>query len=306
VTCRELPLGRIERMRATYGPPGEWRWAINGVHAPPDVMQIAGQAATLERAKLELAENWQKWLAWAQVARGAISLILTGYKRALPARLDRAMLRRRALLIPPGFIEPCQPATVSKPPAGPNWIHEIKYHGYRMQALRQGEHVRLFTRAAKDWSERYPLLIEAIGALRVKSCLIDGELSLCDERGIAVFDLLRRGPRNKTDVVLYAFDLLELDGTDMRVLPLEERKAALKTLLRKSKPSVQFVYYSEDDGALVFEHACMLGFEGIVSKRRGSRYISGNSDNWVKIKNPAAPAVKRESEVDWNKPRGRR
>ena len=133
---------------------------------------------------------------------------------------------------------------------------------------------------------------------RVRSCLIDGEVVCCDERGVAVFHVLRRR-RNEPQAFLYAFDLLELDGADMRREPIEVRKATLASILRKSQHGVRLNEHLEHpEGDVVFRHACKMGLEGIVSKRLGSRYRSGRSPDWLKSKNPQAPAVKREAEED--------
>jgi bifunctional non-homologous end joining protein LigD len=194
------------------------------------------------------------------------------------------------------FIEPCLPSPADRPPSGSNWIHEIKHDGYRLMALRDSVGIRLITRRGNDWSDRFPLVIEAVNHLRVRSCLIDGELVCCDERGLARFDVLRRR-RNEVDAFLYAFDLLELDGTDLRREP-----ATLASILRKGRPGVRLNEHMEHpEGLTVFQHACMMGLEGIVSKRLGSRYRSGRSPDWLKCKNLDAPAVKREAEEDWGK-----
>jgi bifunctional non-homologous end joining protein LigD len=185
------------------------------------------------------------------------------------------------------LIEPSHPTLVAKPPAGPGWLHEIKHDGFRMFARRDGERVRLITRNGFDWAARYPLVVKAVAALKARSCLIDGEITVCDENGVAVFDLLRHGPRRKTDVVLHAFDLLALDGEDLRRRSIEERKRALAKLLRKAKPSLQLMEHIEADGAIIFEHACKLGAEGIVSKRLGSRYVSGRTER----RHPRHPRV---------------
>jgi bifunctional non-homologous end joining protein LigD len=200
------------------------------------------------------------------------------------------------------FIVPCQPSRAERAPSGTGWVHEIKHDGYRIMARRRGGQVRLLTRGGHDWADRFPLIVQAVGALASESCTIDGEAVACDERALAVFDLLRsHGPRR---VLLYAFDLIELDGEDLRGHPLELRKRALKRLLRKSaRPGLQFNEYLEEAGPLVFEHACRLGCEGIVSKRLGSRYESGPTRSWLKIKNPAAPAATRVLEGDWSRPR---
>ena len=199
------------------------------------------------------------------------------------------------------FIEPCLPSLADRPPSGANWIHEIKHDGYRLMARRDPVGVRLITRRGNDWSDRYPLVVEAVNHLNVRSCLIDGEVVCCDERGVARFDVLRRR-RNEATAFLYAFDLLELDGADLRREPIETRKATLTSVLRKSRPGLRLNEHLEHDcGLTVFQHACALGCEGIVSKRLGSRYRSGRSSDWLKFKNPAAPAVRREAEESWGR-----
>src|SRR5215472_7189877 len=119
------------------------------------------------------------------------------------------------LRAPSGFIEPCLPSPADRPPSGPDWIHEIKHDGYRLMARRDPTGTRLLTRNGHDWAPRYPLIVEAVDRLKVRSCLIDGEAVTCDENGLAVFERLRRKPTGK-HVFLYAFDLLELDGQDLR------------------------------------------------------------------------------------------
>jgi bifunctional non-homologous end joining protein LigD len=203
------------------------------------------------------------------------------------------------MLLRTGFIKPCQPSSALRPPLGENWLHEIKHDGYRVIALRADDGVRLLTRHGNNWAERFPSAATAIQLLEARSCLIDGEMVVCNDRGLAVFDLFRRGPQVKAEAFLYAFDLLELDGRDLRREPIEVRKTALANLLRGAKPGIQFSEHLQGDGPIIFEHACKLGCEGIVSKRRGSRYRSGTSSDWIKVKNPKAPAVRRESEEDW-------
>ena len=199
------------------------------------------------------------------------------------------------------FIEPCLPSPADRPPSGTNWIHEIKHDGYRLMARRDSVGIRLITRRGNDWSDRFPLVVEAVNHLKVQSCLIDGEVVCCDERGLARFDVLRRR-RNEVDAFLYAFDLLELDGTDLRREPIETRKATLASVLRKSRPGLRLNEHLEhSEGVVVLQHACLLGCEGIVSKRLGSRYRSGRSPDWLKFKNPQAPAVRREAEEDWGR-----
>ena len=205
---------------------------------------------------------------------------------------------------PPGFIEPCLPSPGEQPPTGPNWVHEIKHDGYRLMARRDpvSAGIKLLTRNGHDWTSRYPLIVQAVTNLKARSCLIDGEAVCCDERGMPAFELLRHRGNNQ-DVVLVAFDLLELDGNDLRREPLEVRKQTLASLLRGSLPGVQFNQHLAHPGDVVFAHACKMGLEGIVSKRLGSRYRSGRTSDWLKFKNPEAPAVRREAEADWGRRR---
>ena len=200
---------------------------------------------------------------------------------------------------PYAFIPPCLPSRADRPPSGPGWVHEIKHDGFRMMVRRGVAGVRLLTRNGHDWTDRYPLIAEAVGALRVRSFLIDGEAVACDGDGMPVFDRLRYR-RQDARVFLFAFDLLELNGQDLRREPLETRKATLASLLRRSLPGLRLNEHLAHDGESVFRHACKMGLEGIVSKRLGSRYRSGRSPDWLKMKNPAAPAVKREAEEDWS------
>jgi bifunctional non-homologous end joining protein LigD len=162
----------------------------------------------------------------------------------------------------------------------------------------------LLTRNGHDWTGRFPTIVEAAAGLRARSCLIDGEVVCCDENGLAVFALLRYRQR-PTEIFLYAFDLLELDGQDLRREPLEIRKATLASLLRRCGPGLRLVEQLEHGGDVVYHHACRLGCGGIVSKRLGSLYVSGRTRHWLKFKNPAAPAVKREAEEDWGKEKWR-
>jgi len=171
-------------------------------------------------------------------------------------------------------------------------------------ARRDAAGVRLLTRNGYDWSARFRLILEAASELRVRSCLIDGEAVACDDNGLAVFERLRRN-HDARAVFLFAFDLLELDGVDLRREPLETRKATLACLLRGRRAGLRLNEHFLHAGDVVFRHACRMGLEGIVSKRLGSAYRSDRSKDWLKSKNPNALAVKREAEEDWGKGRWR-
>jgi bifunctional non-homologous end joining protein LigD len=191
-----------------------------------------------------------------------------------------------------GFVEPCIPTVAAKPPVGPDWVHEIKHDGYRLVVRRDGSAVRLFTRRGYDWTDRYPAIASAAAKLRAKSFTMDGEAVVVGADGVAVFEALHR--RHKaSDAILYAFDLLELDGEDLRPLPLSARKAKLAKLLARKPAGIVFNEHTDEDGATVFRHACKLGLEGIVSKRLAAPYRSGPSRDWIKVKNPDSPAMRR-------------
>jgi bifunctional non-homologous end joining protein LigD len=197
----------------------------------------------------------------------------------------------------PSF-DPCLPRSADRPPAGLGWIHEIKHDGFRILAHRQGRSIRLQTQNNHDLADRFPLIAEAIEALPVRSCVIDGEAIVCDNKGLALFHLIR-GHATNARAVLCAFDLLEVNGEDIRHEPIEERKRRLAGLLRLPHDGIALNEAFGGNGAVIYKHACALGCEGIVSKRLGSPYRAGRSAHWLKIKNPAAPAVRRLDEEDW-------
>jgi ATP-dependent DNA ligase len=208
----------------------------------------------------------------------------------------------RSSAFPAGFIAPCLP-TKAPTPSGAEWLHEIKHDGFRVIARKTGERVRLYSRPGNDLTERFPLIVEALAKVRSRSCIIDGEAVACGDDGISSFDRIRYR-RHDASVFLYAFDLIELDGDDLRREPLAVRKATLASLVARAAPGLRFnEHLDEKDGPLVFAQACKLGLEGIVSKRKDSSYRSGRSPDWIKSKNPAAPAVKREAEEDWGRSR---
>jgi bifunctional non-homologous end joining protein LigD len=204
--------------------------------------------------------------------------------------------------LPAGFISPCLPTKTDKLPSGDLWLHEIKHDGFRVIARKDGDRVRLYSRPGNDMTRRFPLIAEALTGLRSRSCIIDGEAVACDDNGLASFERIRYR-QHDGGVFLYAFDLIELNGDDLRRDPLQVRKATLASIVARARPGIRFNEHIEGDGPTVFAHACKMGLEGIVSKRKDSPYRSGRSLDWLKMKNPTAPAVKREEEEDWGKKR---
>ncbi|RWK31956.1 DNA ligase D, partial [Mesorhizobium sp.] len=184
------------------------------------------------------------------------------------------------------FIEFQSPTLVEKAPEGGEWLHEIKYDGYRTQLIVEGATARAFTRRGYDWSHRYRRIVQAAAGLPVKSAIIDGEAVVLGDTGLPDYQALERelGNPNSSRLIFYAFDLLHLDGRDLRQQPLVERKAALETLLKDSAPTLTYAEHLEVSGREMFDHACRMGLEGIVSKRADAPYRSGVQTSWVKVK----------------------
>lgn len=180
---------------------------------------------------------------------------------ALGARYLLAMTVRSSRVAVAGtaFIEPCLPSPAREPPSGPDWLHEVKFDGYRAMIRGDGAGVRLFTRRGYDWTDRFPGIISAARSIRAKSFLIDGEAVCCDGSGLPVFEMLRYR-RHEARIFLYAFDLLQLDGRDLRREPIEVRKAALAKLIRGAGSGLQLSEHLEGhNGAVLFKHACGAG-----------------------------------------------
>jgi bifunctional non-homologous end joining protein LigD len=187
----------------------------------------------------------------------------------------------------PSFIEPCCPTLRKVPPNGDGWLHEIKHDGYRVQAHFDGE-PRIYTRSGNEWAARMPTIAAALRALSANNVVLDGELVAVDRKGNEAFYQLpsELKVRVKAKLVLWAFDLLYLDGFDLRPAALVERKRVLAELLKAQSglSLIRNCEYIEGDGATVLEHACKLNLEGIVSKRADVPYRSGTRPEWVKTK----------------------
>jgi bifunctional non-homologous end joining protein LigD len=189
--------------------------------------------------------------------------------------------------------KPCIPTRGTFVPAGPDWLHEIKHDGYRLIVQRDGQRVRLFTRRGFDWSDRFPLISAAARRLRPQSFVIDGEAVWLDRDDLSQFDRLH-SRKHHDEVRLVAFDLLAVGDDDIRLQPLHARKDRLAKLLSKSIDGIQLNEHMEGEiGPAMFEHACKLELEGIVSKHRYRGYRAGPCAHWIKVKNPASPAMQR-------------
>jgi DNA polymerase I len=203
--------------------------------------------------------------------------------RVLPGARPAAM---------PGFIPPCLPTLKDTPPAGPQWVHEIKFDGYRVQAQLADGRVRLYTRNGYDWTPRFARIAAAVRKLPVNKIVLDGEVVVQSQTGASDFaalvEDLDKGRQDR--FVYFAFDLLHLDGFDITAAPLIERKRVLAALLAEAgEGPIAYSEHLEIEGEEMFRRAAAMGLEGIVSKRADSPYRSGRSRSWLKIKQ-----VKRE------------
>ncbi|HEX5105176.1 MAG TPA: DNA ligase D [Pirellulaceae bacterium] len=187
----------------------------------------------------------------------------------------------------PGSIDVQLATLASAAPTGPEWLHEIKFDGYRLVARIESGLVQLLTRNHLDWTDRYSAVAEALQEIPAESAILDGEVVAQLESGETSFQALQNALRDRAShkLVYYAFDLLYLDGRDLRSLPLQERKGKLQALLAEgAPPQIQFSGHFADDGQRFWEECCKRGLEGIVSKRRDKPYRAGRSEDWLKIK----------------------
>ncbi len=177
----------------------------------------------------------------------------------------------------PGFIEPALASSVDKVPGGTRWIHEIKFDGYRVQLHIHNGQVKVFTRRGNDWIKRFRKIAADASEIAIGSAIIDGEVVVPSASGVSDFSVLQNELKGRsTKVVLVAFDLLYLNGHDLRKLPLLARKAELKQIIGGT--AIQFSESFEIDGQEMYQHACKLGLEGVVSKVRDSAYVSGRGN----------------------------
>jgi bifunctional non-homologous end joining protein LigD len=188
---------------------------------------------------------------------------------------------------------PAIPTRGTKVPASPDWVHEVKYEGFRLIVHRDGDRVRLLTRNGHDWAGRCPWIVESAIKNRHRQFVIDGEAVILGVDGYSDFNALHSGKHNE-EVQLCAFNVLSMDGDDLRKLPLSMRKANLARLLARRPDGIFLSDFEQGEiGPDLFLAACQMGLEGLVSKRRDRPYQAGRSKHWIKVKNRKHPAMAR-------------
>src|SRR3954469_19858186 len=190
----------------------------------------------------------------------------------------------------PGYIEPLFATKVDHAPSSEDWVHEIKFDGYRLQVHRNSNTTRCYTRREHDWSSKFPTVTAAVAKLAGNSFILDGEAVIETDRGDTDFNELQTyvSPKEPPShliprLVYYVFDILYVDGFDLRDVPLIERKEVLRILLDDAPNPLKYSEHLEATGRTVFGKACGLELEGVVSKRKDGRYRSGRNSAWVKV-----------------------
>ena len=290
----------LVRMRGRDARDGERTWLLikeKDAEAKPgwDAATIEGKATrvasgrTMERIAAARARVWHSNRSpAAPPPREAPPLTRAAKLRRAPA----ATPGRKAVALP-RFVPPQLATLVTEPPAGDEWLHEMKFDGYRILARLERGRVRLLSRNAKDWTARLPPVADAVAQLPATTALLDGEAVILQPDGTTSFQSLQNllsGARDGGALAYMAFDLLHLDGRDLTHLPLEARKTALRALLDRRKAGANgadVIRYSDHvvgGGAEFFGEACRLHLEGTLSKRRDAPYRPGRGRDWLKVK----------------------
>jgi bifunctional non-homologous end joining protein LigD len=267
--------------------------------AEEDILEAAPDSVATRRTMDEIAaEQSAVWSSAGGLVRGGLSpagdaspdgeRVRRSKKPGNDPSVDPATIKGAKKADFPGFVDPCLALLVERPPAGDAWLHEIKFDGYRLMVAIEGESVRLFTRSGQDWTGRFPGIAEAFQTFPAKSALVDGEAVVEDDNGVSSFSALQEAlseRKTASAALFFAFDLLYLDRYSLREAALDDRKDVLAKLLSSTRqPALRYSDHVVGSGQSMYEHACRLGLEGIVSKRRDAPYRSGRHGEWAKSK----------------------
>ena len=244
----------------------QWLLIRGGEDMSPISKKLDDTSALSGKSMKELAKGDRIWRSGSPENR-------VGRKSAPPAPL-------------PEFIEPMQALLVESPPRG-DWLYEIKFDGFRAIALKGGSEARVLSRNEKDFGAKFPEVLESISDLKVKDAVLDGEIVALDAQGISSFQLLQAFElgEERPPIFYYAFDLLRLNGKDLRETPLNQRKDKLGRLLKNSPGVIRLSSSMEGNATQLLDRARGLGLEGLIGKRKESTYESGRrSGAWIKLK----------------------
>jgi bifunctional non-homologous end joining protein LigD len=253
-----------------------------------DILEEQSLSVKTGRSMEEIAGGMKKTVAKKAAPRQTTARKKTVKKATAKGTSKRKSKRKRAGDPLPDFIPPALATLSDKAPEAGNWIHEIKFDGYRIQARLDNGKVKLLTRKGLDWTHKFASVAEAVATLPAEAALIDGELVVNDEHGVSSFSALQQALKSGDNgaMTYYVFDLMHLNGDDLRPLPLTHRKAALAQLLKKASDAgpIHLSESIDEPGPVLVKHACKLGLEGIISKRADAGYHSGRGYDWLKTK----------------------
>lgn len=273
----------LVRMRPKKGARGD-SWLLIKAHdsdaraeSDPDILEEMPLSALSGKAIEEIAKDpsTREWTSGKP-------------RKAAEDRLKIELPKAARKAAMSAFVEPCLATAASAPPRGAKWVHEVKFDGYRLQAAVDEGEATVRTRGGLDWSEKFPTIIAAIAALPIENGVFDGEAVVEDKNGIADFaalqDALKSG--RTQPIVYYIFDLLYLNGFDLKPLSLAQRKAILEQVLDGTPPdgALRYSAHFAVDGGAFLQQVCRLCGEGVVSKRIDRPYLSGRSSDWLKAK----------------------
>ncbi len=267
--------------------------AISG--SDPEPVETMNRSVASGRTMQEITSQREKfWYEGEELLRDGVPDEISqqesfrspgGKAEASPVRIDPAGLPGARPARQPGFIDLQLATLVSKPPQGENWLHEIKYDGYRIECVLSGGQARLFSRNGKQWTDRFPEITEAAAQIPVESAILDGEIVVVDQQGRTDVQALQnslQGIRSGR-LVYFVFDIAFCAGYDVTQTPLVERKKLLRNTLREGPP-ILYADHIQGQGEAVFQNACRLELEGIISKRADGIYEQKRSRNWLKVK----------------------
>lgn len=249
----------------------------------PDILEERPESVLSGRAIADVDDEAPGWSS----KTGRIDRPPSGDPPANDPKVAPARIKGARKADDPGFVAPALATLRASAPTGSRWLHEIKFDGYRLQAHVAGGKARLLTRSGLDWTGRFGSAVPAaLAALPVQTAIVDGELVVEAAGGASDFSALQADlSEGRSDRFrFYAFDLLYLDGYDLRGAALVDRKSALKALIDGAGPVLAYSEHFEEEGEIILRHACRLSLEGVVSKVRSSKYPSGRSKEWIKSK----------------------
>lgn len=275
----------------------QWLLLKSGANAKPISKKLDDQSAKTGRTMAQIAaERDAEWTSSREKKTGKPKLAGSKKKSAEEQDQSETVRARRAVSLPgiaklpagkPRFIPPMKPKLVEKPPSGSGWVYELKFDGIRLIAVKNGTRVNLISRNGNELAARFPEIVEAVSALPVADCVIDGEVVALDEKGGSSFQLLqaREMEGRKSPIYYYVFDLLQAAGKSLTGLPLERRKSLLASLCEGSAEAIRFSGELGGDPEALLREVKRLGLEGIIGKRSGSIYEPDRrSGTWIKVK----------------------